>query len=93
MVVISSTTRSINYRDSGRLYPELDIMDYFFHLIALHLGRDLDPRDRGMRLQGSTKQDVGRGDCSIFFGANVMSIAFRYTLKRDRMNILNQWRK
>jgi hypothetical protein len=46
-----------------------------------------------MRLQGSTKQDVGKGDCGIFFGTNVMSIAFGYTLNHAGKNILNRRRK
>lgn len=91
--MISPTARTIDYLDSGRPDPEPDVMGHFFHLTALHLGRDFDARDWCMCLRGSTKQDVRKGDCGIFFGAKVMSIAFGYTLNHAGKNILNSQRK
>ena len=63
--------RIVGNLDSRRLAPEPDLLGNFFHLIALHLDRDVDLRDWRMSLQGSSKQAPESTDCGVFCGVAV----------------------
>lgn len=93
IIDISPLASTIDHINSGKWPPEREILGHFMHLIALHLGRDFNPRDWRRWFNGSVKQVNPSLDWGIHTEANAMAIAFGYTLNNAGRNMLNRRRK
>lgn len=90
LVAISPIARTIDFVDSAWEKPNRSAVCHMAKLMALHLERDINPRDWRNRDNGSAKQGKKGTDRGIYYDANAMVVTFGCSLGFTDKNIQNK---